>query len=101
MIAWPHSKCFARLLFLAVLLLAAPAWAQFDTAQVSGAIQDSSGAVLPGVDVVLVAEGTRLERRAVTNEAGLYTFPNVPVGDYRINATLVRLQADRAGPACA
>jgi hypothetical protein len=44
--------------------------------------------VLPGVDVVLVAEGTGLERRAVTNEAGLYTFPNVPVGDYRVNATI-------------
>src|SRR6187455_1654477 len=76
------------LLLLAVLLLATPAWAQFDTAQVSGSIQDSSGGVLPGVDVVLVAEGTGLERRAVTNEAGLYTFPNVPVGDYRLNATL-------------
>ena len=89
MTARPRSA-FARLplLFLAVLFLAAPAWAQFDTAQVSGSIQDSSGGVLPGVDVVLVAEGTGLERRAVTNEAGLYTFPNVPVGDYRLNATL-------------
>jgi hypothetical protein len=82
------SFALLPLLFLAILLLAAPAWAQFDTAQVSGAIQDSSGGVLPGVDVVLVAESTKLERRAVTNEAGLYTFANVPVGDYRINATL-------------
>ena len=84
------SVGFARLplVCLAFLLFAAPAWAQFDTAQVSGSIQDSSGGVLPGVDVVLVAEGTGLERRAVTNEAGLYTFPNVPVGDYRLNATL-------------
>jgi hypothetical protein len=89
MTARPRSA-FTRLplAFLALLLLAAPAWAQFDTAQVSGSIQDSSGGVLPGVDVVLVAEGTGLERRAVTNEAGLYTFPNVPVGDYRLNATL-------------
>ena len=84
------SGLFARLplLCLSFLLLAAPASAQFDTAQVSGAIQDNTGGVLPGVDVVLVAEGTGLERRAVTNESGLYTFPNVPVGDYRINATL-------------
>src|SRR5262245_36405702 len=76
------------LLSLALLLLATPARAQFDTAQVSGAILDSSGGVLPGVDVVLVADGTGLERRAVTNESGIYTFPNVTVGDYRINATL-------------
>jgi hypothetical protein len=90
MVARPIPVVSARfpLLFLTVLLFAAPALAQFDTAQVSGAIQDSSGAVLPGVDVVLVNEATRLERRAVTNESGLYTFANVPVGDYRINAML-------------
>jgi hypothetical protein len=80
----------ARVLFvfLAGVFLAVPAFAQFDTAQISGAIRDNTGGVLPGVDVVLVAEGTGLERRTVTNEAGLYTLPNVPVGDYRINATL-------------
>lgn len=72
----------------ALLLVAASAHAQFDTAQVSGVVQDPSGAVLPGVDVILVNVGTGLERQAVTNEAGLYTFPNVPVGEYRIRATL-------------
>jgi hypothetical protein len=71
-----------------VFVLAVPAFAQFDSAQVSGVVQDTTGAVLPGVDVTLVAEGTGLERRAVTNERGLYTFPNVPVGDYRVAATL-------------
>src|SRR5688572_7413009 len=90
MTARPVTRVFSRVLLplAALLILAAPASAQFDTAQLSGAIQDTTGAVLPGVDVVLVAEGTGLERRAVTNEAGLYTFPNVPVGDYRINATI-------------
>src|SRR5688500_5691912 len=76
------------LILIALLLSAGSAFAQFDTAQVSGAIRDTTGAVLPGVDVTLVAVGTGLERRAVTNESGLYTFPNVPVGDYRLNATL-------------
>ena len=90
MTAPPASGSLARLplLFLALLLFAAPASAQFDTAQVSGVIQDGTGGVLPGVDVALVATGTGLERRTVSNESGLYTFPNVPVGDYRINATL-------------
>ena len=90
MIARPAPALPFRLsLFsLVVLLFAAPALAQFDTAQVSGTVQDSSGAVLPGVDVVLVATATGLERRAVTNESGIYTFPNVTVGDYRINASL-------------
>jgi hypothetical protein len=66
----------------------APSYAQFDTAQVSGVIQDNTGGVLPGVDVTLTNIGTNIERRAVTNTDGLYTFANVPVGDYRINATL-------------
>ena len=71
-----------------VLFCAANAYAQFDSAQLSGVVQDTTGGVLPGVDVTLTSVGTGLERRAVTNEAGLYTFPNVPVGEYQITATL-------------
>src|SRR5215216_6423691 len=80
-------QCLA-LVLIALLLSSGPAFAQFDTAQVSGVVQDTTGAVLPGVDVTLTAEGTGLERRSVTNEAGLYRFANVPVGDYRVGATL-------------
>ncbi len=72
----------------AVLLLTTSAHAQFDLAQVSGVVQDGTGAVLPGVDVTLINVGTRGERQTVTNAAGLYTFPNVPVGEYRITASL-------------
>jgi hypothetical protein len=73
---------------LFVLLSATPARAQFDSAQISGVVQDSSGAVLPGVDVILVNIGTKQQRQAVTNDRGLYTFPNVPVGEYNIESTL-------------
>jgi len=69
-------------------LLARPAHAQFDSATVSGVVQDGTGGVLPGADVTLTSAGTGLERRTVTNEAGLYTFPNVPVGEYRVKASL-------------
>src|SRR5256885_7228796 len=69
-------------------LFALPAHAQFDSATVSGVVQDGTGGVLPGADVTLTSASTGLERRAVTNEAGLYTFPNVPVGEYRVKATL-------------
>ncbi|HET9832396.1 MAG TPA: carboxypeptidase regulatory-like domain-containing protein, partial [Vicinamibacterales bacterium] len=69
-------------------LLAIPAHAQFDSATVSGVVQDGTGGVLPGADVTLTSVGTGLERRTVTNEGGLYTFPNVPVGEYRVKAAL-------------
>jgi carboxypeptidase family protein len=71
-----------------LLFCATAAHAQFDSATISGAVKDTTNAVLPGVDVTLTNVGTKNERRTVTNEAGLYTFPNVPVGEYRITATL-------------
>jgi hypothetical protein len=67
---------------------AATASAQFDSATISGVVKDTTNAVLPGVDVTLTNVGTKIERHAVTNQDGLYTFPNVPVGEYRITATL-------------
>ena len=42
-----------------IVLCASSAHAQFDSAQISGVVQDSTGAVLPGVDVTLVNVGTR------------------------------------------
>src|SRR5262245_31538170 len=80
-----------RCLTVALALLwivSRPAYAQFDSATVSGIVQDVTGGVLPGADVPLTRVGTGLGRRAVTNEAGLYTFPNVPVGEYRVKASL-------------
>ena len=71
-----------------ICLFAVPAYAQFDSATVSGVIQDGTGGVLPGVDVTLTNAGTGIERRTVSNETGLYTFPNVPVGEYRVKAAL-------------
>ena len=71
-----------------MILCAASAHAQFDSANVSGVVQDTTGAILPGADVTLTNVGTKIARQAVTNEAGLYTFPNVPVGEYQITAML-------------
>lgn len=73
---------------LVFAFFASPALAQFDSATVSGVVLDTTRAVLPGTDITLVSVGTGLERRAVTNEAGVFTFPNVPVGEYRLIAAL-------------
>jgi hypothetical protein len=75
------------------LFAAGSVHAQFDTAQVSGVIRDTTGAILPGVDVTLVNVGTSNERRTVSNDTGLYTFTNVPVGEYRITAMLPGFQS--------
>jgi hypothetical protein len=71
-----------------VLLLAATnAWAQA-TAQINGTVSDSSGAVLPGVTVVAIQTDTGLRRESVTDQGGAYALLNLPIGPYRLEASL-------------
>lgn len=68
------------LAFLAVL---APAFSQ--TASVTGRITDSSGAIIPGVPVVMANEATSIEYRGQTNAEGYYQIPSIPPGRFRIS----------------
>jgi len=72
-----------------LLLAAAPLRAQAgSTAQISGTVKDGSGGVLPGVDVTVTQTDTGLKRNAITDAEGQYLLPNLPVGPYRLEATL-------------
>ena len=73
--------------FLLCALAVTGAWAQ-STAQVSGSVRDQSGAVLPGVEVTVTQTDTGLTRTAVTDETGSYAMPSLPIGPYRLEATL-------------
>src|SRR3989442_6037068 len=85
-----RKKCASGILFAALLfsvLICSTVWAQ-STAQVSGTVKDQTGAVLPGVEVTATQTGTGLMRSAVTDETGSYVLSNLPVGPYRLEATL-------------
>src|SRR5262245_2306516 len=69
------------------VLISSAVWAQA-TAQISGAVHDQSGAVLPGVEVTATQTDTGIARSAVTNETGAYVLPNLPIGPYKIEAML-------------
>jgi len=58
------------------------------TAQISGAARDQSGAVLPGVEITATQTDTGITRTAVTNETGSYVLTNLPIGPYRLEASL-------------
>src|SRR6266436_2877190 len=57
-------------------------------AQISGSVKDQTGAVLPGVEITLTQIGTSATRMTLTNESGAYSLPNLPVGPYKMEATL-------------
>src|ERR1041385_9046690 len=68
-------------------LTCASLWAQA-TAEMSGTIRDSSGAVLPGVQVTATQTDTGISRTAVSNETGSYVLSNLSPGPYRLEASL-------------
>jgi Carboxypeptidase regulatory-like domain/TonB dependent receptor len=68
-------------------LMSVAGWAQ-STATVSGSVKDMTGAVLPGVEVKVTQTETSVARTTVTNETGSYVLPNLPLGPYRLEASL-------------
>jgi hypothetical protein len=74
---------------LALLLaLVAGVEAQTVTGTIQGTVTDTSGAVLPGVTVVIRNTDTGAQRTVVTNEAGLYNAPFVQLGRYVVTGSL-------------
>src|SRR5215831_4027654 len=79
-----------RFLVAFFVLLAAVGALQAQTATtglISGTVTDSSGAVIPGAAMELENLGTSARYSQTTNESGLYIFPNLPPGSYRLKAT--------------
>ena len=82
------------LLATAGIALLAPAslFGQVSSGQINGRVTDQSGAVLPGVTVTVTQTETQFTRSTVTNESGVYSLPNLPLGPYRIEASLTGFQ---------
>src|SRR5437764_10463588 len=81
---WTNFIVCALLVFA---LACGNAWGQA-TAQISGAVQDSSGAVLPGVEITATQIETGVSRMTVSNETGSYTLSSLPLGPYKLEASL-------------
>ncbi|MBI4905442.1 MAG: TonB-dependent receptor [Acidobacteria bacterium] len=72
-------------LFMGFFLAAAlPSFAQ--TSAIQGVVKDSSDAVVPGVQIAVSNLETGLKVETSSNESGLYTFPSLPVGRYKVSA---------------
>ncbi len=72
------------LLWLLFSLVANFTWAQSETATVSGQVVDPSGLNITDAQVKLVDIDRDTSTSVTTNNAGLYTFPSVRPGRYRM-----------------
>ena len=73
-------------LILLLLSSAGLACAQ-STGAITGAVRDSSGAMMSGASVSAVQQQTNERFEANTDPGGRFSFPRLPVGDYRVEAT--------------
>lgn len=90
-----NASGFARFWFVLCLTtasLAPSAFAQAQSGSIVGTVTDQAGAVVAGVKVTLVNEGTRFTRIATTNASGQYVAYSIPTGAISITAEMAGFQ---------
>src|SRR4029079_6498065 len=80
------NRCMA--LALAAILMAAAATAQTTSGSLAGIVRDSQGAGVPGVTVSLTNNQRGDQATVVTQEGGVFTFPQVQPGSYTLKVAL-------------
>lgn len=78
----------AGVVIITLLIVVASGRAQTATAEITGTVKDTSGAVLPGVSLTITNNGNGQSRQLTTDSKGYYAAPSLPVGDYTIKAEI-------------
>jgi len=77
------SLLFATIFMVAMACMTSSAFAQFN-ASLSGTVQDSGGAVVPGATVSLTNSATQEQRSTTTGASGFYRFSELAPGKYSV-----------------
>jgi hypothetical protein len=79
---------FRRAIAIFIFLLSATLnYAQVVGGTISGTVADSAGAVIPGASVTIRNQETGGERHLLSDSAGAYAAPSIPVGAYTVSVT--------------
>lgn len=81
---------FVSLILLVAGLFVSGAFAQSQAlnGQIEGIVTDANGASLSGATVVARNIGTGAERTATSDDSGVYRFPLLPLGSYRVTVEM-------------
>jgi carboxypeptidase family protein len=80
------ARCRVFLLPLILLLVSLTGRAQ-QNSTITGTVEDKAGAVIPGAEVSLTQQQTGFVSKAVSNDAGNFTFNGLNVGTYDLKVT--------------
>jgi hypothetical protein len=78
---------FSLIVIFIMVLLSVPCVSAQENATIVGTVVDSTGAVVPNVELTLINTATSQQRKATSNTSGIYLFANVGVGHFTLNAT--------------
>src|SRR6202167_6387421 len=82
-----QRRCTFTSIAIAFFLFTAVAtWAAI-TGSISGVITDASGALTPGVTVVVTSQSTGAKHTTVTDSKGFYSVPALDVDNYDVSAS--------------
>lgn len=82
------SAALATIILIAVAIFCTPnLQAQINTATLSGTVEDTSGAVIPGATVTAIEVSSNTQRGAQTNGSGLFTIPLLQPGLYTVRVS--------------
>ena len=88
------SRLWVRAFVMALACLTAVTVSAQSVGNISGTVKDSSGGVVPGAVVTARNQGTAAVREAVTDPAGRYALPLLPIGTYTISASMSGFQTE-------
>jgi hypothetical protein len=77
-------RLFSLLTLLVLFVSTASAQSQLGTGAISGIVQDSSGAVVPGAAIIITQAETGLVRQAMSSDSGQFLAPVLPTGTYKL-----------------
>ncbi len=75
-----------RGLSVLIFLLLTPCLFGQSSTSLTGVVKDPSGGVVPGATITIVNTQTGAQREAVTNDSGVYTFPQITPGTWELTA---------------
>lgn len=82
-----HRRGEALAVLFCLMLLMPALFAQIGQGTIRGRVTDTSGAVVPDVEIQIINIATNSTLRVASDSQGLYNMPNLPPGQYRVEAS--------------
>src|SRR5262245_49342828 len=85
----------AAVLATLIMTLAIAVSAQITTTGIRGIVRDPNGAVVPNATVKVTDNSTGVEQTAVSSGEGVFLFPNLQFGSYRLTTSATGFKTDQ------